>query len=105
MTRLFVLVEGETEETFVNHILAPHLYCAGYINVSARLVGDQRRRSRRGGIRPWTETRRGIVNQLRQDAGLIVTTMVDYYRLPASGPRSWPGRAEANRLPFPRCPC
>ena len=26
MARLFILVEGETEETFVNELLAPHLY-------------------------------------------------------------------------------
>ena len=101
MTRLFVLVEGETAETFVNDVLAPHLYRAGYINVSARLMGGQHQRRHRGGIRPWTETRRAIQNQLRQDAGLIVTTMVDYYGLPSSGPRSWPGRAEAVHLPLP----
>lgn len=97
MTRLFVLVEGETEETFVNDVLAPHLCRAGYVNVSARLMGGQRQRTHRGGIRPWTETRRAIVNQLRQDAGLIVTTMVDYYGLPTD----WPGRAEAVRLLLP----
>ena len=101
MTRLFIHVEGETEETFVNLVLAPHLYDLGYVEVIARLIGDQRRRSRRGGIRPWTETRRGIVNQLRQDAGLFVTTMVDYYGLPTQA-GAWPGRAEANRLPFPQ---
>ena len=32
----------------------------------------------------------------------IVTTMVDYYGLPPSGPRTWPGRAEASLLPFPQ---
>ena len=100
MTRLFVHVEGETEETFVNLVLAPHLYDLGYVEVVARLIGDQRERSHRGGIRPWTETRRGIVNQLRQDAGLFVTTMIDYYGLPTQGAGAWPGRAEANRLPF-----
>jgi predicted ATP-dependent endonuclease of OLD family len=26
VARLFILVEGETEETFVNELLAPHLY-------------------------------------------------------------------------------
>ena len=102
MTRLFILVEGETEETFVNDVLAPHLYRAGYLDVSARLMGGQRQKRRRGGIRSWTESRRGIVNQLRQDAGLVVTTMVDYYGLPIQGAQAWPGRAEANRLPFPQ---
>ena len=101
MTRLFVLVEGETEETFVNDVLAPHLYRAGYINVSARLVGGQHQRRHRGGIRPWPGTLRSIENLLRQDTGLIVTTMVDYYGLPTRGAGAWPGRAEAVRLPLP----
>lgn len=34
--------------------------------------------------------------QLQCDKGSIATTMVDYYALPASGAKAWPGRAEAN---------
>lgn len=37
MARLLVHVEGETEETFVNEILAPHLRQHGFDRVSARL--------------------------------------------------------------------
>ena len=35
MTRLLVHVEGQTEETFVNEVLAPHLYGFGLPSVSA----------------------------------------------------------------------
>ena len=100
MPRLLIHVEGATEETFVNNVLAPHLYAIGYAEVSARLMGEQRERDRRGGIRPWPEVRRGIVNRLREDAGQIASTMVDYYGLPSEEPRGWPGRAVAGRLPF-----
>lgn len=49
--RLLVHVEGQTEESFVNEILAPHLYGNfGYSSVSARLLGNARQRNRRGGI-------------------------------------------------------
>lgn len=101
MTRLRIHCEGLTEKNFVDEVLAPHLYPFGYTEVSAWVMGQQQERTRRGGIRSWTETRRAIENQLRQDAGLIVTTMVDYYGLPSRGPRGWPGRAEAVRLPLP----
>ena len=30
MTRLLIHVEGQTEETFVNAVLGPHLYKLGY---------------------------------------------------------------------------
>ena len=48
MTRLLIHVEGETEESFVNEVLAPHLYTHGYGLVSARLLGNARQRDRRG---------------------------------------------------------
>ncbi len=82
MARLLVHVEGETEETFVNEILAPHLYRCGYTRVSARLLGNTRQRDRRGGIRGWDSVRDDILNHLKEDAGCLDTTMVDYYALP-----------------------
>jgi len=100
MARLHIHVEGETEETFVNEILGPHLNRQGYINVSARLVGNARQRDRRGGIRAWSSVRIDILNHLRQDTGCLETTMVDYYGLPQTGSRAWPGREEAGCLPY-----
>lgn len=101
MTRLLIHVEGPTEETFVNELLAPHLYTVGYSVVGARLLGNARQRTRRGGIRSWPAVRKEIVNHLRQDPGCIATTMVDYYGLPQRGSRGWPGRAATSQLTFP----
>lgn len=100
LPRLLVHVEGETEESFVNEVLAPHLYPFGYDQVSARLMGNARQRDRRGGIRGWNTVRKDIVNHLREDSGCIATTMVDFYALPRDGEKAWPGRGEAARLPF-----
>ena len=96
MTRLFIHVEGQTEESFVTNVLAPHLYDRGFSSVAARLIGNARQRARRGGIRPWPETRGGIVRHLRQDRESVATTLVDYYGLPQSGAGAWPGRAAAS---------
>jgi hypothetical protein len=98
MTRILVHVEGETEETFVNEVLAPHLYAVGYTNVSARLVGNARQRDRRGGIRAWHAVRSDIVRHLKEDQGCAATLMVDYYGLP----QSWPNRSQATVQPFPQ---
>ena len=91
MPRILVHVEGQTEERFVNAVLAPHLYRFGYTEVSARLLGNARQRDRRGGIRQWGVVRTDILKHLRMDQDIIATTMVDYYGLPDT----WPGRAEA----------
>ena len=93
MSRILVHVEGQTEENFVNTVLAPHLYNFGYTSVSARLLGNARQRSRRGGIRPWRSVRTDIVNHLAADQTTLATTMVDYYGLP----HTWPGREQAGR--------
>jgi hypothetical protein len=101
MARLLVHVEGETEETFVNEVLRDHLVACGFERVDARLVGNARQRDRRGGIRGWNTVRRDIVRHLAQDAGCVATTMVDYYALPHSGEKAWPGRAHARSLSVP----
>ncbi len=93
MPRILVHVEGQTEEGFVNNVLAPHLYRVGYTSVSARLVGNARQRRHRGGIKPWDAVRRDILTHLRSDQAVFATTMVDYYRLP----HTWPGREKAGR--------
>ena len=99
MTRLLVHVEGQTEETFVNEVLSEYLLLRGYTSVSARVVGNARLRERRGGIKAWSAVREDIARHLQGDVGCISTTMVDYYALPATGPKAWPGRAVANTLP------
>ncbi len=100
MARLLIHVEGETEEAFVNELLADHLRAFGYESVSARLIGNARLRERRGGIRGWDTVKKDILNHLKEDSGCLATMLVDYYGLPQTGDRAWPGRAEAGELPF-----
>jgi hypothetical protein len=95
MTRLLIHVEGQTEEDFVNEVLRGHLVNQGYESVGARIVGNNRLRRRRGGIRRWPSVRKDILNHLREDSKCIATTMVDFYGLPKEGQGAWPGRADA----------
>jgi hypothetical protein len=99
MTRLLVHVEGQTEETFVNEVLRHHLGNFGFESVSARLVGNARLRANRGGVRSWSSVRKDVIRHLREDGGSHATTMVDYYGLPSTGPKAWPGRLRAKTLP------
>jgi hypothetical protein len=100
MSRLLIHVEGETEETFVNEVLSPHLYGYGYVSIGARLIGNARQRDRRGGIRAWSSVRKDILNHLKEDTNCLSTTMVDYYALPGAREGAWPGRAHASLLVF-----
>src|SRR4249919_1523897 len=96
--RLHVHVEGQTEEEFVNELLSYYLIGHGYWTVSARLLGNARQRSNRGGIRSWHVVRGEIANHLKQDSGVFATTFVDYYALPG-GADGWPGRDASVQAP------
>lgn len=99
VARLLIHVEGETEETFVRELIAPHLVAAGFDKVAPKLLGNARARSRRGGIRSWAAAASDIVQKLREDPGSYASTLVDYYALPSGGPDGWPNRDGTSSLP------
>ena len=97
--RVLVLVEGQTEESFVNNVLASYLGDHGLYDVRAKLIGNARQRRGRGGIKPWKGVKKEILSHIKEDTGRTVTTMVDFYGLPSSGNSGWPGRADSQNYP------
>jgi hypothetical protein len=90
MDRCCLLVEGQTEETFANRTLLPHLYVAGFHRVSVTVLATKRVAGGgkyRGGLTAWSQLRTDI-NLLVRDQGAVVTTMVDLYALPNDVPGS-----------------
>lgn len=89
MTRLIVLVEGQTEEAFVKTLLTPHLVDRGvYVaaTIVGKLTGQRRGHGKRGGghYRHW---RRDLVRLLQSHSvDLRVTTLFDLYGLPKDFP-------------------
>jgi len=89
--RLIIVVEGQTEEAFVNQVLAPHL-ANKEIYVSATIVGKlvaQKRRHRSRGGGHFSNWQRDIQRILGGDRrpDLRVSTLFDLYGLP----RDFPG--------------
>jgi len=87
MSRVYVLVEGQTEQAFVRDVLAPALSTRG-IYPHPILLGKP---GHKGGIRSFAVVQRDISNLLKQDANAFVTTLFDRYGLPSD----WPGLAES----------
>jgi hypothetical protein len=90
---LNIIVEGQTEETFVRDMLAPHWGAMGIFAV-ARCVETGRKSKRifRGGVTNYEKIRRDIENWLNQRKDTYCTTMFDLYRLPMD----FPGRNSIN---------
>ncbi len=93
MVKVYFLVEGQTEETFVESVLQAH-FNRREIHLYPILVGESRHK---GGIGHYSRACDHILRTLKQEAGTFCTTMFDYYRMP---PKSWPKRREASHKPF-----
>lgn len=89
MIRLHFVVEGQTEETFVNQTLAPHLARLSVFS-DARCVATSRKRGvkYRGGGNSYEKVKNDIARWMREDRGADArfTTMLDLYALPAGFP-------------------
>ena len=98
--RLNFIVEGQTEEAFVNTVLRSHLADFAVLS-SARCVETSRRRNLKysGGITDYARAKRDIQRWLRNDrnSDARFTTMFDLYALPAD----FPSYADASRHPDP----
>lgn len=91
MIRLFVLVEGQTEETFFNLVLMPHLASFG-VDATVRQLGHSpvNPAKGKGGWTSYQRARKDIVSSMKQQPGAWHSTMVDFYKIP----RDFPGLFE-----------
>lgn len=90
MVRLNILAEGQTEEAFVNDVLAPHLAIHDVV-ACVRCVTTRRDSRRpdlvhRGGIRDYAKVRRDLLRWMAEDPDAKFTTMFDLYALPEDFP-------------------
>lgn len=100
MTRLLMLVEGQSEEIFVKHTLAPHLAQHGVFVQSPIVLWTKRLPSGggfRGGVSNWNQIRRSLL-PLTRDGDAWISTLLDFYGLP----EDFPGLPEALGAGDPR---
>ena len=96
--RVYIVVEGQTEQEFVNTILAPFLQNKGIYDVRAVLIRTSK--NGRGGFVNYTHLENTINGLLKQSANndFIVTTLVDFFRIPSSVPNYNECLSKAKRI-------
>src|SRR5208283_3252472 len=77
MTRVYVVVEGPTEESFIKNILAPVLW-SRLIYLIPVILG---RPGQKGGNVSYARVKRDVVVLLKQHPTSYCTTMLDLYGL------------------------
>lgn len=77
MKKVLILVEGFTEKRFVEDILKPYFYNKGIFVIARNLKG----------ISKYEIINKEVNNLLKDPSADLVTTMIDYYRLPSDFPQ------------------
>lgn len=77
MTRINIVVEGLTEESFINNVLAPSLWSRN-IYVTPFVLGVP---GHKGGNVQYARVKKDIILQLKQDRTVYCSTMFDLYGL------------------------
>jgi hypothetical protein len=92
VTRLFIVVEGQTEESFVRNVLAEALWASG-VHPTPILLGRQ------GGRPSYARVKRDVLVLLKQDHGAHCSTMIDFYGLGPGFPgQPFPDRPSSSNL-------
>lgn len=99
MSRVHVLAEGQTEETFLRDVLAPYLAANG-VYLAVTIAKTKRVKDGpdfKGGITSYKQVRNDLLRLLGDTDARAVTTMIDYYGLPDD----FPGRSSLPVNPDP----
>lgn len=94
MKRLYIIVEGQTEEAFVKEVLAPYLLGYGIFDV--RPIKITTSKTGKGGFVNYQHVRNDALKYLKKEPDIVVTTFVDYFRMPTS----MPDYQKCTTLPF-----
>lgn len=95
MIRLNMIVEGQTEETFVGRMLSPYLSTKN-VFVSVRCVQTSKKNGIRGGVTGYLKAKNDLIRWMKEDSSAWYTTMFDLYALPAD----FPGDHSNSQMPF-----
>lgn len=84
MKRVLILVEGQTEETFIRDVMARHLTSFD-VYMTPVILSTKRIKSGfkfKGGVGNFLQFKRDLQRLLGDRDAAAITTMVDYYGLP-----------------------
>jgi hypothetical protein len=84
--RLVFIVEGDTEVTFVHELIIPYLLSLGFTNfMNAQTIITSRKKYKKGGVVSF-EYLKNDVERVFAQGNVIVTTLLDFFRLPTNFP-------------------
>ncbi len=84
MRAVYIIAEGQTEEQFINEILRPYFFRFNIYDVRAILMETSP--GYKGGDVTYNRYKYNIQLLLKQESNIIVTSLIDYYKLDTGFP-------------------
>ena len=97
MRRVYIVVEGQTEQEFVNTVISPYLQGFGVFSITPFIIRTSR--NGRGGMVNYQHlwnTVKLLLKSSRKD--FVVTTFIDFFRIPNTMPRYEECMAKASKI-------
>ncbi|MGR0480504.1 MAG: DUF4276 family protein [Candidatus Electronema sp. V4] len=105
MARLYLFAEGQTEQTFADTVLKPHLATVGVFMQGPVLIAHAKKKGKihRGGAFKYAPVKNDIARFFAQekDDDVFFTTMIDLYALPDDFPQ-WNKAKKLSQSPAER---
>ena len=92
MRGLYIIVEGQTEEVFVNSSLRPYFTSKGIYDI--RAIKIQTSPGHKGGDLIYDRYKANIALLLKQETDILLTSLIDFYKLKSD----FPGFVEAKEI-------
>ncbi len=98
MKRLVFIVEGDTEIVLVEKLIVPYLVKLGFtISMHAQTIITNRKQHKKGGVGSYGKYKNEVSNTLAQ-GDVIVTTLIDFFKLPTDFPVYTPDSTKINEI-------
>lgn len=85
--KVYLLCEGQSEQLFVQQVLAPHFeHLLSLVPILVRTSRAGAQTVERGGYVTWARLRQQLLNLLADRSAVQVSMLIDLYRLPKDAP-------------------
>lgn len=85
MKRLIIIVEGSSEEEFVNQTLSPYLL-SNFGIYDVRAIRVRTSKTHKGGFVRYDKLKNDVVELLKRERNAVISTLIDFFAIPTSMP-------------------
>ncbi len=96
MRAIYIIVEGQTEEEFINNVLCPFFQSKGIYDV--RAIPLETSSGHKGGDLKYDRLKPNALRFMKHEKDIIVTSLIDFYKIKNDFPKFVESKSISNKL-------